>query len=117
VDEISKILESRRDAMIDAIKEDMGATVTTSRPDGGLYLWVGLPEGADTVPLVEKARKEGVAYLPGSNFSPSGGGRNYLRLCFGYETPEKIREGIDVLTSVFNENGLLGGRAEVTAAR
>jgi 2-aminoadipate transaminase len=108
VDEISHILASRRDAMIQAIGEDMGANVTTSRPEGGLYLWVGLPEGADTVPLVEKARNEGVAYLPGSSFSPSGGGRNFLRLCFGYETPDKIREGIDVLTNVFAENGLLG---------
>ncbi len=107
VDEISGILETRRDAMIAAIGEDMGAKVTVSKPDGGLYLWVGLPEGADTVPLVEKARKEGVSYLPGTSFSPSGGGRNFLRLCFGYETPEKIREGIDVLTNVFTENGLL----------
>jgi 2-aminoadipate transaminase len=107
VDEISDILETRRDAMIDAIREDMGTTVTTSRPDGGLYLWVGLPEGCDTVPMLEKARQEGVSVLPGSSFSPSGAGRNYMRLCFGYETPEKIREGIDVLTSVFVEGGLL----------
>ena len=107
VDEISDILAGRRDAMIEAIGEDMGANVTTSRPEGGLYLWVGLPEGSDVAALTEKARKEGVAYLPGSSFSPSGSGRNYLRLCFGYETPEKIREGIDVLANVFTQNGLL----------
>jgi len=111
VDEISGILESRRDAMIEAIGEHMGANVSTSKPEGGLYLWVGLPEGANTVPVVEKARKEGVAYLPGSNFSPSGAGKNYLRLCFGYETPEVIREGIEVLANVFTEEGLLPGRA------
>jgi 2-aminoadipate transaminase len=113
VDEICQILETRRDAMIEAIGEDMGSNVKVSHPDGGLYLWVTLPEGADTVPMVEKARKEGVAYLPGSSFSPSGGGRNSLRLCFGYETPEKIREGIDVLANVFTENGLLGPRPAV----
>lgn len=107
VDEISGILEARRDAMIESIGENMGAGVTTSKPQGGLYLWVGLPEGADTVAVMSKARGEGVAYLPGTSFSPSGGGRNYLRLCFGYETPEKIREGIDVLAHVFTENGLL----------
>lgn len=107
VDEISDILATRRDAMIAAISEDMGARVTTSKPEGGLYLWVGLPEGADTVSVMQKARNEGVAYLPGSSFSPSGAGRNYLRLCFGYETPEKIREGIDVLANVFTENGVL----------
>jgi 2-aminoadipate transaminase len=57
---------------------------------------------------MSKAREEGVAYLPGANFSPSGSGRNYLRLCFGYETPDKIREGIDVLANVFTREGLLG---------
>jgi 2-aminoadipate transaminase len=107
VDEICGVLASRRDAMTDAIREDMGAGVTISRPEGGLYLWIGLPEGTDTVPLVEEARVEGVSYLPGTSFSPSRGGRNYVRLCFGYETPEKIREGIDVLTNVFAEHGLL----------
>jgi 2-aminoadipate transaminase len=117
VDEICDILESRRDAMIEAIGEDMGANVTTSRPDGGLYLWVRLPEGSDVTSLVAKARQEGVAYLSGSSFSPSGDGRNCLRLCFGYETPEKIREGIGALTNVFVENGLLGGRREPTPVR
>jgi DNA-binding transcriptional MocR family regulator len=107
VDEISDILETRRDAMIDAIREDMGATVTTSRPEGGLYLWVCLPEGADVVPALDAARKEGVSVLPGSSFSPSGQGRNYMRLCFGYETPEKIREGVDILTHALIENGAL----------
>jgi 2-aminoadipate transaminase len=107
VDEVSTILENRRDAMIDAIREDMGATVTTSRPDGGLYLWVGLPEGTDVAPALQLARKEGVSVLPGSSFSPSGAGNNYMRLCFGYETPDKIREGIDVLTSVLSDNGLI----------
>jgi 2-aminoadipate transaminase len=113
VDDICQILETRRDAMIEALGEDMGSDVKVSRPAGGLYLWVTLPAGADTVPMVEKARKEGVSYLPGSSFSPSGGGRNSLRLCFGYETPEKIREGIDVLANVFTENGLLGRRTTI----
>jgi 2-aminoadipate transaminase len=117
VDEISGILQQRRDAMVEAIREEMGAGVTTSRPEGGLYLWVGLPEGANTVPAAEKARQEGVAYLPGSSFSPSGGGKNFLRLCFGYETPENIREGIEVLAKVFSEQGLLEGQREATPAR
>jgi 2-aminoadipate transaminase len=108
VAEICQILAIRRDAMIQAIGENMGPSVTTSRPEGGLYLWVGFPEGTDTTPLLAQAREEGVSVLPGSNFSPTESGKNYLRLCFGYETPEMIREGIDVLTNVFMQNGLLG---------
>ena len=94
----------------------MGPTVSISRPDGGLYLWVGFPEGTDLVPLVGKARERGVSVLAGTSFSPDNTGQNYLRLCFGYETPEAIHEGIDMLTSVFVENGVLGGAAQ-TAVR
>jgi DNA-binding transcriptional MocR family regulator len=108
VAEISQILATRRDAMIDAIGENMGPTVSISRPDGGLYLWVGFPEGTDLVALTGVARERGVSVLPGSSFSPDDTGKNFLRLCFGYETPEMIHEGIDLLTSVLIENGLLG---------
>ena len=75
-------------------------------PSATLF-WVGFPEGTDTVPLLGKAREESVSVLLGSSFSTSDKGKNFLRLCFGYETPEMIREGIDVLTNVFVQNGLL----------
>jgi 2-aminoadipate transaminase len=116
VDEITGILAQRRDAMIAAIGEDMGPEVTTSRPEGGLYLWVGFPENVDTVPIVDKARKEGVSVLPGTSFSTDGRGRNFLRLCFGYETPENIREGIDALTRVFVAEGALAQRSPLMRA-
>ncbi|MBI4340643.1 MAG: PLP-dependent aminotransferase family protein [Chloroflexi bacterium] len=107
VDEINGILRTRRDAMIGAIGEYMGSVATVSHPDGGLYLWLGLPEGSSTVAASEKARARGVAYLPGPSFSPSGGGGNYLRLCFGYERPNAIREGIATLAEVFAQQGML----------
>ncbi|MBI4201741.1 MAG: PLP-dependent aminotransferase family protein, partial [Chloroflexi bacterium] len=110
VSEICDILQSRRDTMRAAIGEYMGSAATSSNPAGGLYLWVGLPEGGDTTAMVEKARQKGVAYLGGASFSPSGTGKNYLRLCFGYEDHQGIREGIAALAGVFAENGLLDKR-------
>ncbi|MBI4198691.1 MAG: PLP-dependent aminotransferase family protein [Chloroflexi bacterium] len=107
VDEINGILQSRRDSMTAAIGEYMGSAATVSHPDGGLYLWLGLPQGANTGAVAEKARARGVAYLPGPSFSPSGGGANYLRLCFGYENNDKIRDGIETLAKVFSEAGYL----------
>ena len=107
VSEICDILRSRRDIMLTAIGECFGSGVTSSHPAGGLYLWVGLPEGANTALVVEKARQKGVAYLAGSSFSPRGDGNNYFRLCFGYENPQGILSGIAALAEVFAEQGLL----------
>ena len=108
VAEISGILQSRRDTMLGAIGEFMGSAVKANHPDGGLYLWVGLPEGANTQAAAQKARERGVAYLPGTSFSPSGAtGLNYLRLCFGYEDHQGIRDGIATLAEVFVKEGLL----------
>ncbi|MFN8558537.1 MAG: PLP-dependent aminotransferase family protein [Dehalococcoidia bacterium] len=117
VREICGILCSRRDSMIDAIGEQMGAAVTVSRPSGGMYVWLRLPEGANTVPVMEKARQAGATYLAGPSFSPSGAGANCLRLCFGYETDEAIREGIEILAKVFSEQGLLDRVREPAAQR
>jgi DNA-binding transcriptional MocR family regulator len=61
---------------------------------------VRLPEGIDATQLLEAAHAEGVTYLPGTNFSTTGQGTNYLRLSFAYLSPEKIREGIGVLARV-----------------
>jgi len=110
VDEISDILRLRRDAMLAAIGESMGTGVTVSKPDGGLYLWLTLPAGADAASVVQVARDAGVSYLPGSSFSPSATGRHHVRLCFGYETEDAIREGVDILANVFSEHGLLEPR-------
>ncbi|MBI4312098.1 MAG: PLP-dependent aminotransferase family protein [Chloroflexi bacterium] len=108
VSEISGILQGRKDTMRAAIGESMGASAVTSDPDGGLYLWVKFREGANVAALMEKARAKGVAYLPGPSFSPNGGGANCLRLCFGYENHQGIRDGIAALAEVFAQNGVLG---------
>ena len=107
VNELCNIFQSRRDTMLGAIGEFMGSAVTSSQPKGGLYLWVKLPEGADATRVAPIARERGSAYLTGSAFSPSGDGKNYLRLCFGYENNENIRDGIALLRDVFVEEGLL----------
>ena len=107
VDELKDIFQSRRDTMLGAIGEFMGSSVTSSNPHGGLYLWLNLPEGADATRVAPTARERGPAYLTGSAFSPNGDGKNFLRLCFGYENNENIRDGIALLKDVFVEEGLL----------
>lgn len=87
----------RRDAMLQAMEEHFPSGVTWTRPQGGLFLWVRLPEQIDTTEFMKTALEEKVAYVPGAAFFPDNGGHNTMRLNFSYCRPEIIREGIQRL--------------------
>ena len=107
VEELCHIFKAKRDTMLGAVGESMGSAAVPTQPPGGLYLWVRLPEGKDTVPVLEKARERGVVYGIGPIYSPSGDAHNYFRLCFGYHDHQEIRDGIALLAEVFESEGLL----------
>ena len=96
-EEITSLLREKRDAMVSSLGENFGGTgVTWTVPEGGCYLWITFPENVDLVELQQECFDEGVGYLSGDRFSPSGkSGINSARLCFAYETPEMNREGIE----------------------
>jgi 2-aminoadipate transaminase len=108
IDEINETLRAKRDAMLAALGESFGSTATWSHPDGGLYLWLRLPDDADLVRVRETAFDAEVGYLAGTNYAVDGvSGRNYARLCYGYNTPKEIHEGIARLAEVFVREGVL----------
>ena len=108
IDEINDVFRVKRDAMLAALGENFGSAATWSRPHGGLYIWLRMPEGADLVAARETALNADVGYQSGPPFAPDGvSGKNYARLCFGYNTPEEIREGIARLAQVFEREGFL----------
>jgi 2-aminoadipate transaminase len=84
----------RRDAMLAAMEKYFPEEVTWIRPQGGLFLWVTLPEGVDTEELLVEAVKEKVAFVPGTAFFANGDGHNTMRLNFSNARPEMIEEGI-----------------------
>jgi 2-aminoadipate transaminase len=90
----------RRNAMCEAITEFFPADVRYTRPDGGLFLWVILPEKIDAVELLKDAAQHKVAFVPGAPFFVDGSGRSTLRLSFASVPPETIREGIRRLGEV-----------------
>ena len=106
--ELSHIFKTKRDTMLGAVGESMGSAVVASRPSGGLFLWLRMLEGVNTVELLDKARGQGVAYGTGQQFTASGEANNYLRLAFGHHSHQEIRDGIAVLGRVFEEAGALG---------
>lgn len=72
-------------------------------PEGGLFIWVEMPEGFNATELFQKAVEANVAYVPGTHFYPYGGHHNTLRLNFSNSTPEQIKEGMGKLRKLFEE--------------
>lgn len=85
----------RRDAMLAAIKRYLPGEVQFDPPQGGLFLWVKLPDGMSADDLLPVARREGVTFVPGSRFFPHGmEGREWMRLNFVVHAPQEIEEGV-----------------------
>ena len=91
---------ARRNAMCEAIAEFFPQKVRYTQPEGGLFLWITLPEGMSAVSLLPEAAKQKVAFVPGAPFFADGGGENTLRLSFACMPPEIIVEGIRRLAQV-----------------
>nr|WP_206204460.1 PLP-dependent aminotransferase family protein [Thermococcus sp. 21S7] len=103
---IPKIIEfykPRRDAMLEALEEYMPEGVRWTKPDGGMFIWVTLPEGIDTKMMAEKAIRMGVAYVPGEAFFAHRDVKNTMRLNFTYVPEEKIHEGVKRLAEVIEQ--------------
>jgi 2-aminoadipate transaminase len=81
-------------AALDTAFPEPSVGVRWTRPQGGLFLWVTLPEWMDSADLLKEAVKEKVAFVPGSPFFPGGGGHNTMRLNFSNARDEQIAEGI-----------------------
>jgi 2-aminoadipate transaminase len=84
----------RKEAMHAALRENFGDIARWTDPEGGFFLWVTLEAEVDTNALFEIALAEGVAFIPGPAFSPTGRFTNALRLCFASTPPDRIHEGI-----------------------
>ena len=89
-------------AMLDHLKEFPDA-VRFTRPEGGLFIWVELPEQIDALSLLRKAVERKVAYVPGTHFYVNGGHLNTLRLNFSNSTLEQIDQGMAILLELVEQ--------------
>ncbi len=95
VRKIRDVYRERRDAMLRAMEQHFPPGVTWTRPQGGLFLWVRMPEDMDAEKLLKVAIEEKVAFVPGRAFYPGGSdGHCCMRLNFSYSPPPIIEEGI-----------------------
>jgi 2-aminoadipate transaminase len=88
-------------ATLDACREYLPAGARWTYPQGGMNVWVRLPEPLDAAQLLSRAQKEGVAYLPGRYFAVSRQDAGALRLSFAGLPPERIRQGLATLGRIF----------------
>lgn len=100
---IRKAYRRQRDCMVSMIRKYLPPEVSFTRPDGGMFLWVTLPEGCSSVDLFELAIKKKVAYVPGAPFYVDGGGLNTMRLNFSNADEPDIEEGIRRLGACLDE--------------
>jgi 2-aminoadipate transaminase len=84
----------RRNAMLSALESYFPDNVRWTHPQGGLFLWITLPEHMDATRLLAEAMDYHIAFVPGSAFHPVSGGQNTLRLSFSNVNPEQIDEAI-----------------------
>ena len=94
VKEIKEMYRQRRDAMLAAMVEHFPDGVTWTHPQGGLFLWVRLPDGVDCDDLIHEAVEQKVAFVPGTAFYADGRGHDSLRLTFATCPADMIEEGI-----------------------
>jgi len=97
IESLVSLYRKRRDLMLDSIDKYFPKHVTYGKPQGGLFLWLTVPESIDTKVLLDQAVELGVAYVPGVSFFPSGLTKNTMRLNFSNMGEEKIVEGIKIL--------------------
>lgn len=100
VDKIIALYKGQAEAMLAAMKEYFPAHVKYTEPEGGMFIWVTLPEGQSALDLFHKAMEKKVAFVPGDPFYAGKTNVNTFRLNYTNSTPETIREGIKRLAEV-----------------
>lgn len=100
VDKVCAAYGERYAAMDKALGQYMPSGYAWTQPEGGMFLWVSGPPALDTSSFLGLAIENGVAFVPGADFFPGGGGRNNMRLNFSNANPESIRTGVARLAAI-----------------
>jgi 2-aminoadipate transaminase len=109
VESLTEVYRDRRDTMLDALAEFFPREAEWTRPQGGMFIWVTLPDFIDTTDLLARALRQNVAFVPGAAAYLDGRGHNSMRLNFSATGGDDIREGIRRIGEVVKEQVALYG--------
>lgn len=98
--EFRDMYRERRDTMLEALSEHMPEGVSWTKPRGGFFVWVTLPDGLDSQAMVPRGVNARVAFVPGSAFYSDGQGSRNMRLSFCFPPSDRIRIGVERLAGV-----------------
>ena len=121
VQSLTEVYRDRRDTMMDALAEFFPREAEWTRPQGGMFIWVTLPDFIDTTDLLARALRDNVAFVPGAGSYLDGRGHNSMRLNFSASDGDAIREGVRRIGEVVKEqvelySTLTGERGAAPAA-
>ena len=97
------LYKGKRDLLLSLLEKHMPEGVTWTHPEGGLFLFLTMPDGFDAVKFYDTALDAGVAYVAGEFFHPDGSGKNTMRMNFSFMTPERIAEGVKLLARLLSQ--------------
>ncbi len=97
LERVRGLLRARRDAMLEALERELSGRARWTRPEGGYFLWLHLPESVDAAELLGPAAEAGVTFVPGADF---GGPPSSARLAFSFVSPAEIDEGVRRLANL-----------------
>ena len=97
------LYKGKRDLLLELLEKYMPEGVRWTHPEGGLFLFLTMPEGFEAVKFYDKALDAGVAYVAGEFFHPDGSGKNTMRMNFSFMTHQKITEGVKLLATLLTE--------------
>ncbi len=101
--QLREVYRRRCEVLLQALERHMPPGVTWTRPRGGFFVWLTLPEGVRSGPLRQAARAHGVLLVPGTGFFANGGGERNLRLAFSFVPPDEIERAVVILARAMRE--------------
>jgi len=98
---LRRSLRAKLETLMESLRDNFGTAAEFDDPQGGIFLWVKLPDGVDTLKLYQAALAAGVAINPGPEWSVNKDrARSRLRLCFASPSHEEIHQGVATLAEV-----------------
>jgi 2-aminoadipate transaminase len=103
IDSLRNLYSKRKDVMLDVLESSMTDSIKWTKPNGGFFVWITLPDGMSSVDVVGEAKKAGLWILAGDKFFAEKPPGQHLRLAFSYVEEHKIREGIAKLATILTK--------------
>jgi len=103
IEKIRKVYKERRDLALETMESEFPKEIQYTRPQGGLFMWIELPEKINVRNVLERCLERNVAFVPGGSFFPNGGHENTFRINFSNMPNDRIVEGIKNIAEVLRE--------------